>query len=99
MANAYITEYAELTQGEAGYIIQAGLEPAKTIQKVAFTATPGQSAAFNDSTKFIRIYSDTAGFILFGDAPTATTAQDTPIAAATAEYFGVKSGQKVSIVT
>lgn len=98
MAIAYVTEYAELARDERGDTIQAGREPAITTQKITFTAGATASAAFNNSTKFIRIWSDTAGFIKFGAAPTAVTATDTPISASTAEYFGVIQGQKVSIV-
>ena len=98
MALMYIAEYAELAKDKDGNVVQAGKEPALARQYITFTATAGASAAFNDSTNFVRIYCDTAAFLSFGLSPTAVTAQDTPIAATTAEYFGVIKGQKVSAV-
>jgi hypothetical protein len=98
MALMYIAEYAELARDEDGNVIQAGKEPALARQFITFTGTAGASAAFNNSTNFVRIYCDTAGFLAFGLTPTAVTAQDTPVAATTAEYFGVIPGHQVSAV-
>jgi hypothetical protein len=98
MAILYITEYAELALDAQGRSVPVGKEPAIAQQTVTFTGGATQSAAFNGKTRFIRCYSDTAGYMLFGIDPTATTAQDTPIAATTAEYFGITPGQKLSIV-
>ena len=100
MATLYIQEYERLVNNPVGnQVIQAGQEPAVTNQTVTFTATAGASAAFNSSTNFIRVYSDTAGYIKFGAAPTAVTATDMPISANTPEFFGVVPGQKISVVT
>ena len=99
MSNMYIAEYAELATDANGFTIQAGKEPALAHQKVAFTATAGASAAFNNLTKFVRIYCDAAGYLKFGTAPTAVTATDMPVSASTAEFFGVIGGQKVSAVS
>jgi hypothetical protein len=98
MALMYIAEYAELAHDENGNVIQAGKEPALARQFVTYSATAA-SAAFNPSTRFVRIYCDGAAFLNFGPAPTSTTAQDTPVAATTPEYFGVIPGQKVSAVS
>jgi len=99
MAIAYIREYARLVGDADGNPMQVGHEDGnRTNQKVTFTAGATASAAFQSDTKFIRVYTDTAGYMEFGAAPTATTADDIPIAATTPEYFGVVGGQKVSIV-
>jgi hypothetical protein len=98
MAVLYITEYALLARDEDGHVIQAGQEPAVTDQKVTFTGGVAASAAFNSSTRFVRLYSDTAGYIVFGPTPVAVTVDDTPISATTPEFFGVKPGIKVSII-
>jgi hypothetical protein len=98
MALMYITEYSKLARDEDGHIIQAGQEPALARQFITFTATAGASAAFNNSTRFVRISCDSAAFLTFGLTPVAVTAQDTPVAASTAEFFGVLPGQKVSAV-
>ena len=99
MSNMYITEFADLGVDGNGNIMPVGSAPPITVQKVAFTSTAGVSAAFNNLTKFVRIYLDGAGYIAFGAAPTAVTATDTPMAATTPEYFGVIGGQKVSAVS
>ena len=97
MALCYVTEYAELASCDTG-IVQAGLEPNLTVQKIDFTAGAAATAtAFDSRTRFVRIWSDTAGYIKFGASPTAVTATDTPVSASTAEFFGVRPGQKMSI--
>lgn len=99
MSTMYITEYTELATDKRGNAVQAGLDKGSTTQKVEFTATAGQSAAFQKGTKFIRISCDGAGYLAFGDNPTAVTLEGTPVQANTPEFFGVTSEQKVSAVT
>ena len=99
MSNMYIAEFAELGVDGNGNIMPVGSAPPITTQKVAFTATHGESAAFNNRTKFVRIYLDGAGYVKFGVGVTATTADDIPMAATTPEYFGVIGGQIVSAVS
>lgn len=89
MAIMHIAEYERLARDSEGNILQAGEEPATTTQAVTFTTTVA-SAAFRDSTRFVRISLDGAGFVKFGVTPTATTAVDTPMAANVPEYFGVR---------
>lgn len=98
MANLFIQEYSRIAGDADGHVIQAGHEPAVTSQVVAFTTTT-QSAAFNDNTHFVRLFSDTACYVKFGTNPTATTATDMPLAASTAEFFAVVPGQIVAAVT
>jgi len=98
MAALYITEYKELATDGNGHFVQAGLEPAIVQQTpVALSATSAQSAAFNASTHFIRVFSDTACFITFGTNPTAVTATQTPIAANTAEFFAIQPGTSLKL--
>jgi len=100
MAVLYIQEYERLATDADGKVVQAGLEPALASQHVAFT-TSTASAAFNAKTQFIRVFSDTACYVKFGTAPTATTASDMPLAANTAEFFAIQPGQsyKIAAVT
>ena len=102
MAILYIAEYTELATDANGNVMPVGKEPAIATQKVDFTSGATQSAAFQDATTLIRMWSDTAGFFLVGANPTATTADDEPISASTAEYWGVAprtiAGLKLSIV-
>lgn len=100
MANLYIQEYLKVATDQQGKVVQAGIEPAIKSQKVAFTTTT-QSAAFDNNTTFIRVFSDTACYLQFGTNPTAVTAAGLPIAANTAEFFAIYPGQslKVAAVT
>lgn len=98
MAVFYMAEYKNLAKDVDGHVIQAGEEPAIAKQKLTYTGGVQLSAAFNSQTKFIRIWSDTIGYIKFGKAPVAVTVVDTPIAASTAEFFGVVPGDKVSVI-
>jgi hypothetical protein len=95
MAQLWITEYEDMAI--AGGFVPAGQEPAVTTQNVTFT-TATQSAAFKNSTRFIRVVASAACHLAFGTNPTATT-DTTRLAAGAAEYFGVKGGHKVSAVT
>ncbi|MGI9507333.1 MAG: hypothetical protein ACR2RE_30185 [Geminicoccaceae bacterium] len=102
MAILHIAEYTELARDGNGNVMPVGKEPAIATQEVDFTAGEAKSSAFQDATTLVRLFSDTAGHFLVGAAPTATTAQDVPIAANAAEYFGVSprsvAGLKISIV-
>lgn len=67
-------------------------------QTVAYTGTHGVVAtAFGSQTRVVRVYTTTAGFVAFGSAPTATTA-DIPMAANVPEYFIVSPNSKVSAI-
>ena len=92
MASLYITE---LTDGAGA--LQAAQLPALNAQKLTISATHAQSTAFKTGTKLIRLHTDTVCHILVGDDPTATTA-NLRMAADTTEYFGVKAGQKLSVI-
>ncbi len=102
MAILHIAEYTELARDANDNVMPVGKEPAIATQEVDFTSAEAKSAAFQDATTLVRLWSDTAGFFLVGANPTATTAEDVPIAASTAEYFGVAprtiAGLKISIV-
>ena len=77
--------------------IQA-LRPTGTTQTISAS---GSSAAISNAVgvNVVRIFSDVAGFIAIGSAPTATTS-DMPITANVAEYFKVTDGtDKVAIIT
>lgn len=99
MATLFITEYEYLSKAADGHTVVAGKEPAHATQQVTFTGTAAASEAFAKGTRFVRIWSDTEAYILFGLNPTATTGQDTPVSAKAAEYWGVKADDKVSAVT
>ncbi len=95
MATLTITEYASLARDKDGNVIPAGDEPAVTIQTVSYT-TSANSAAFNTKTHFVRLYGSAAAYVIFGSGTQTATASHTPLAATTAEYFGVKPGHQLA---
>lgn len=92
----YIQEYTNLSVDGRGFQVQAGQEPAVTSQKVSFT-TSTASAAFDETTRFVRITCDADAHLQFAVAPTATTSM-MEVQADTPEFFGVIKGQKVAAV-
>lgn len=96
MAVAYISEYTD-TPVYIGQAIPVGQEPTLADQTVAIGAE-AKSSAFNANTTFIRIHVDAICSIKFGAAPTATTSNKR-LAANQTEYFGVRPGDKVSIIS
>lgn len=95
----YISEYADSGLLLGGVTI--GSEPGTDQAPVTFTATPGQSAAFKNNTKFVRVHVDGIASILFGTNPTAVANTNKRMTAGMTEYFLVPMGQsyKVSAVT
>lgn len=98
MATMYITEYNRICADADGHVIQAGFDDGNTTHQVITFDAETKSAAFQDDTKFILVTLSAAGFVKFGDSPTAVTATDqylgtTPI------FIGVKGGQKISAIS
>lgn len=97
MTKAYITEFSDMQQ-LTGHLIGAANQPDIATQVVDYTSAHAESAAFNVKTKFIRIHVDSIASIKFGTAPVATTSHPRMAAGAT-EYYGVRAGDIVSVVT
>lgn len=97
MAVLYITEYQELGRPEPGQgqIAQA---PAVAEQIVAITGASVQSAAFNASTRFIRVSVDAICSISIDTSPTATTSKGR-MPADGVEYFGVRPAMKLAVIS
>lgn len=96
MATLYIREYEFLAGDNGGKVIQAGHENGYTTgQAVSFT-TSTQSAAFQDTTRLIRVTADAEAFLDFGTNPVAAAADGVQIQADTPEFFGVVPGQLVA---
>lgn len=93
----FISEFTNLATASAG-AAQVAQEPAVTDQTpVDFSGGAAQSAAFSSATLFVRVMCDTRCAVKFGANPTATTSNK-PLAADSPEYFGVVSGQKISVI-
>lgn len=99
MAKAWITEYdvvgVKRDATTSRLLAQMPAEPAVTGQTVTFT-TAQQSAAFNVSTRYVRIIADVDCHVLFGANPTAD-ADDQKLIAGTEYFRAVEPGDKVSI--
>lgn len=98
----YISEYADA--GRATGIIPVGAEPCTDQTPVTFTGTAGQSAAFRNDTRLVRIHVDGIASIKFGTNPTAVTQTNKRMTAGQTEYFWLSPGSvgvsmKVSAVT
>lgn len=66
-------------------------------QVVAYTATPGLSAAFLAQSTLIRVVATSNCHLKFGAAPTATTS-DMYLPLGIPEVFQVTPGEKVSVI-
>ncbi len=98
MAKLDISEYASSGFASGGVTaLQIGREPCILDQTPVTFSIEAKSAAFNAETHFIRVWSDTNCCIKFGSSPTASTSNK-PLAAQSPEYFGVKPGDKVSVI-
>jgi hypothetical protein len=97
MAIVDITEYQRLAVDQQGEFIQTGIEPGIR-QQVAIGAGSVQSSAFDQSTLLVRVHADAPARIEFGANPTASGAS-ARIAAGASEYFGVRPGHKIAVIT
>ena len=92
-----ISEYDRLSLDQSGRSVLVGVEPARANQQLAIGVAV-QSAAFGDNTRFVRLHADAACRVLFGANPTAT-GTSMRLAAGATEYFGVRPGEKLSVVS
>lgn len=94
-----VIEYQFLASDSLGNVIPTGREPAAVVQTpVAIGGVSTQSAAFGSNTRLVRLHTDAACRVAFGENPTAT-ANSMRLAANSTEFFGVIPGQKVAVIT
>lgn len=104
MAILFISEFVRQGFEPRQGIVPAGEEPAIATQIVDFTGGVAQSSTFNAKTNFIAMIADTAGYFVFGTAPTAVTLVSPRLAADVEIYrgllsnAGLGSGLQVSII-
>lgn len=96
MATLWITEYTRLAYEGSGASVLVGKEPSKT-QTLAIVGASGASTAFRADTRFVRMHTDTACYVGFGDAPVATSGS-MRMAANQTEFFGVVGGHAVAVL-
>jgi hypothetical protein len=101
-ATCWVTELASLRKdGDANTVQVADFGKnqaagtAVTTQAVTSVDATTQSAAFGAGTQMIRVYCDAQVYFSIALNPTATTSTP-PLAATTAEYFGVPAGWKIA---
>jgi hypothetical protein len=95
--NLYITEFADgaRLQGEAG-AMSFLQDPPVAEQKIAFGASSAQSAAFQPTTRYIRLQADNICSVIVGLNPTAT-ATNRRLATGAIEYVGIPAGQSYKL--
>lgn len=100
MATLYIREYQTIAAPGPDFNgMQAGMEPGLDQAPLVFGGGVQLSSAFAVGTRVVRLHTDAICSILFGTAPTATTA-NARMAANQTEFFGVQPGAnlKVSVI-
>jgi hypothetical protein len=104
-ATLYIAEFPTFSNDTtAGGGLPFAKWPPLAFQALAFSGEPANSAAFNASTRVIRVHTDTACSLLIGPLTPAGNNQvpdDTcpRLAANETQYFGVSPGDYISVVT
>lgn len=95
MAKLYVTEFG----GMAARATPVGVAPPIVDQTpVVIGAGSLQSAAFDAATVLVRIHTDAICSIAFGTNPTASV-NTMRMAAGATEYFAVRFGHKVAVIT
>lgn len=98
MATLYITEYERMATDADGRPMPVAGREIIAHQTRSLSSSSAQSSAFNARTKYVRLFTDTACFVLFGANPTATTSH-IPLAANATEYFEVNGSDKIAART
>lgn len=94
-ANCYVLEFNELARDQwSNRMDLANLSTALAEQKVTYT-TSTQSAAFNASTRYLRVICDATAHFNVEEDPTAA-ATNSYVTADVAEYFAVNPGDKIA---
>jgi hypothetical protein len=97
MPTVDITEYQNLANDGLGSRIAAGVEPSRAVRQITVSGVSAQSAAFDTSTKFVRVHTDSTIRIAFGIDPVASPASQRMPANST-EYYGVTPGIKIAVI-
>ncbi len=96
MATLYITEFAALAKDLANDVVPCAQQLPIAEQTRSVSGTSAQSSALNAQTRYVRLSTDAACFVLFGVDPTALTTS-MPLFAGQCEYFGVPGGITLKI--
>ena len=95
MSTLYIEEFTQVSGG--GY--PAGNCPSAASQTVAIGGTTAQSNAFSKNTQLIRVATDSICSIVVGGTNPSATTSNMRLAANQTEYFLVKPGDKLAVIS
>lgn len=100
MTTLYISEFSGQGIDQQARNLNIAAQPPNAEQTVAIGGSSVQSAAFQQSTRMVRLHTDSICSIEFGTNPTAT-ATKARMAANQTEYFYVPAGQgyMVAVIT
>lgn len=100
-AKAHIAEFGDVGVTATNIRAQiAPLPPAVEQPMIDFTSGHAESAAFAAGTTYVRVSCDTRCAVKVGPAgATIATTANMPLGADVPEYFAVKAGQVISIVS
>lgn len=92
MTKAHVSEYAAMTQ-QTGFSVGTGEEPALAEYDIDYTSGEAHGATFSASTRFVRVFVDSAARIKIGVTAVAadTSTGGKSLAANQTEYFGVSA--------
>lgn len=97
MAILHFTEFQYLETEAKGRDVMVGRLPGRAKDTVDFSGGAAQGQVFGGDTRYVRVWSDVDCYIAVGDDPTATSA-DEPLTGKVAEYFGVRPGDRLSVL-
>ena len=99
MAKLYLSEIKDIRAVGSGsaQVASVGNDDVD-MPTLDFTAGIQTSGIFGDDTKLLRVCSDATCFIAINDAPVAVTDKGKRLPADVVEYFGVKKGDKISVI-
>lgn len=95
MATVDITEYQNVAFDGLGARVAAGVEPARRVMQIPVGASSQTSQPILDTTKFVRVHTDSTIRIQFAGVA-GPTSQRMP--ANSTEYFGVTPGISISVI-
>ena len=98
MAKVFISEFVQAAHMNTGQPFPSMLQPPTTSQVVAIGGSSTQSTAFDARTRFVRVHADAICSFAIGSNPTAD-ANSARMAAGQTEYFQVKPGHKIAVIT
>ena len=98
MATLYVTEFAS-SAAATGDGAQVANTPKVAQNNVTIGGSTTQSAAFGASTRVVRVSPDAICSVEIGGANPVATAASSRMAADSVEYYFVKPGDKLAVIT